>query len=428
MSLRDLLVLSILFAAAVLAIKRPFIGALAWVLFGVMNPHRLTYGIAYNFPSAQLIAAVTLLGILVTKEHRQVKGGGVATCLCVFFAWQCLTTLTALEFDEALDYQIRVFKIYLMTLVLLVLMNTREHVLALVAMLVFSLGFYGVKGGLFVIATGGNYMVNGPPDSVMEGNNSLGVGLVMIIPLMYFLSQQVTKRWQRWLLFASMGVCMVAVLGAYSRGAMLALAAMGIFLWLRSKNKLVLLALAVVIIAVAIPAMPAQWVAKMDTLGGYKDDASAMFRIYTWETAYNIAKDRFPLAGGFEWQSLRTSAKYSPLPTLVLVPHSIYFQVIGSQGFIGLAIFLTFWGAVWRQCVFLRQQARTNATLLWAGQLGTMVQVSIVGYAVGAAFLDLAFWDVPYYLVAAVGAAVYFVKEKTKSALRAPWQQSPQLG
>ncbi len=41
-----------------------------------------------------------------------------------------------------------------------------------------------------------------------------------------------------------------------------------------------------------------------------KGDESAMFRLYTWETAYNIGKDRFPLSGGFEWQGREMNRRY----------------------------------------------------------------------------------------------------------------------
>ena len=36
----------------------------------------------------------------------------------------------------------------------------------------------------------------------------------------------------------------------------------------------------------------------------------------------------------------------------------------------------------------------------WAANLAAMVQVSIVGFMVGGAFLGLAYWDLPYYSLA----------------------------
>jgi len=416
MSLRDLLLFALLLVVVVMTLRRPFIGALGWVIFGVMNPHRLAWGAAYDFPFSQVVALVTLLGLALNKQHRSWKGGAAAGVLVAFFVWNCVTTLFAFQPDPSLAYLSRVMKTFLMTLVMLMLMQTKRDVIWMVGALAFSLAFYGTKGGLFVIATGGQYMVNGPPDSPMEGNNSLGVGLVMVIPLLYFLRQQLSNHWLRMAVAASMLLCSVSVIGAYSRGAMLAIAAMGVLLWFRGKSKLMILLLAAIFTIVLIPVMPEQWTAKMNSLGGYEADNSAMYRLYTWEAAYNIAKDRFPVAGGFEWESPAASAKYSPLPTLVLVAHSIYFQVIGSQGFIGLALYLTFWWLVWRQCATLRRLDKNDPELQWARMLGSMVQVSLVGYAVGGAFLDLAFWDVPYYLFAAVAAANFATANRPQLA------------
>ena len=181
----------------------------------------------------------------------------------------------------------------------------------------------------FVIASGGAYIVNGPLDSVMEGNNSLGGGLSMLIPLLYFLMQQTTRRWHRYALVTAMLLCAASVLGANSLGAMLSATTMSLLLWLRGRNKVAVLVLVLALVTLAIPAIPAMlehWFAKMNTMRTYDQYDSAMFLRYTWEAAYKIGKDRFPLAGGFEWESPAASLKYSPLATLVLVAHGEYFS------------------------------------------------------------------------------------------------------
>lgn len=122
------------------------------------------------------------------------------------------------------------------------------------------------------------------------------------------------------------------------------------------------------------------------------------------------------MGGGLEWNGPATSAKYSPVPDVWLVAHSIYFQVLGSLGFLGLALFLLFWVLVWRQCAWIRRKTRDRPDLRWAFILASMTQVSLVGYAVGGAFLDLAFWDLPYYLYAAITVAQYIVRRELAPA------------
>jgi len=304
----------------------------------------------------------------------------------------------------------------LMIGVILMLLHTRQQVEMLIWILVISLGFYGVKGGIFTIVGGGEYMVNGPDGSVIEGNNSIAVGLVIVVPLMVHLYQQARSRYVRLGLVVASLLCCVSVLGSYSRGALVAVFAMFLLLWLRSSKKLGVLMVFVAFVAVAIPAMPERWMTRMETTKTFEQDSSAMGRIIAWQTAYNIAKDRFPIGGGLEWNSRETYLRYSPVPEQTdLVAHSIYFQVLGSQGFIGLGLFLAFWILVWRQCSWLRRNTRPHPELRWAFSLASMAQVSLAGYAVGGAFLDLAFWDVPYYLYTAIGIAHYIVRKELAS-------------
>ena len=392
----------------------PYIGALLWVVFGLLNPHRLTFGPAYNFPFAMIIVVLTFVGLVLSRDQRQLKGGAPAIVLLILMAWMCLTTLFALTPPAAVEMWVRVMKIFLMTFVLMYVLHTKRHVDLLIAAIVFSVAFYGVKGGVWTILTGGGGMVMGPEGSVMEGNNALGVANVMIIPLLAHIYQQHANRWLRYFIIACMLFIAAAVLGSYSRGAVLALAAMGALLWWRSSHRGAVFALLVVIALVLVPLMPAQWEQRMQTIQTYEQDGSAMSRLWAWQTAWNIATDNF-FGAGFEYPSPQITARYSPGP-FDSVAHSIYFQVLGEHGFIGLALFLLFWSLVWRECARTRRLARDRPELQWAFSLMSMSQATLVGFAVGGAFLNLAFWDMPYYLYAAIIVTGFVVRASVSSA------------
>ena len=412
MPVRDLFLFGTVALLLPVILRYPYVGALAWVVFGIMNPHRLAWGAAYDFPFSLVIALVTVVGVFFTRDHRELKGGTPGAVLIVFTVWMCFASLFPFNPTEAHAYLQHVLKVFFMTAVILLLLHTRRHVELLVWSMVLSLAFYGVKGGLFVMRTAGEGRVNGPTGSVMQGNNSLGVGLVIAIPLMVYLYSQLRSRWLRLGLLGMAVLCAISVLGTYSRGALVAVFAMGCLLWYRSTHKFGALLIIVLFALIAIPAMPERWTIRMETVRNYEQDDSAMRRIIAWETAFNIAKDRFPIGGGLEWNGPDTSAKYSPVPDVWLVAHSIYFQVLGSLGFLGLALFLLFWVLVWRQCAWIRRKTRDHPDLRWAFNLASMAQVSLVGYAVGGAFLDLAFWDLPYYIYAAVAVAQYIVRRE----------------
>jgi putative inorganic carbon (hco3(-)) transporter len=409
--LRDLTVFLLLATIVVMTFRRPLFGVLGWVLFALLNPHRLTWGPAYDFAFSQVIALTTLAAVLLTKDHRQIKGGAPAFLLVLILLCSIINAPLGFDPTRAWGYVDRVFKGFLFVWLALLLMHTRQHVMWLVGTFIASLAFYGVKGGLFTLATGGNFRVNGPSGSMVAGNNELAVALIVTIPMLYFAYQQLKRPLYRQAVFATLCLCAVAAIGSHSRGALLAIAGMSVVLWMRSQHKLMLGAGLAALVFIAIPFMPDHWTERMNTIKTYEEDASASYRLIAWETAYNLAKDRFPLGGGLEYETREVSARYSPDPNLVMVPHSVYFQTMGGLGFIGLGLWLAFWILVWRQCAWLRKHCRSPGTL-WAGQLGSMVQVSLAGYAIGGAFLNLAFWDGMYYLYAAIGVTVYVARRQ----------------
>ena len=73
--MRDILVICILLGMLPFILKRPWLGALMWVWVSVMNPHRLTWGVAFNMPFAMLIAIATMVAIFISRGHKQLPLG-----------------------------------------------------------------------------------------------------------------------------------------------------------------------------------------------------------------------------------------------------------------------------------------------------------------------------------------------------------------
>ena len=139
----------------------------------------------------------------------------------------------------------------------------------------------------------------------------------------------------------------------------------------------------------------------MDTIDNYQQDASAQGRINAWMMNWNIATHNIS-GGGFEIYNPPTFAAYAPHPQEIHVAHSIYFSVLGEHGFPGLILFLSIWGLTWKSANWVRKNARKNPDTEWAAMLAGMCQVSLVGYAVGGAFLSLAYFDLPYDIMVVV--------------------------
>jgi putative inorganic carbon (HCO3(-)) transporter len=243
----------------------------------------------------------------------------------------------------------------------------------------------------------------GPPGSYIEDNNSLAIAVVMMIPLMRYLQLTSPHKWVRWGLVIMMLACGVGVLGTYSRGALLAVSAMVLFLGWKSRQRLPLFMIARVAIPLALAFMPERWYARMDTIAEYQQDSSAQMRLNTWATMLNIAKDRPIVGGGFEVAQRDVYLRYSPDASFPpQVAHSIYFQALGEHGFVGLALFLLLYFTFWRQAGALVRDSTRVSDGAWGRDFGLMIQVTLIGFAVGGAFLSLVNFDVPYYLMGAM--------------------------
>lgn len=415
--MRDIIIIAIVMLAAVVALRRPWIGVLSWTWLSIMNPHRYTYGIAYDAPLAAIAAGSTLIGLLATRERESPFKGAPVTWFAIFIVWLTISWLTGL--DPSADYWqwSKVIKIDVMILVGLAVFRTRLQITALVWVVTMSLAILGAKGGIFTILNGGNYRVWGPEGSFIADNNEFALALVMTIPLLRYLQMQTPARWLKNLLLGAMLLCAASALGSQSRGALLAISAMAVLLWWRGKSRLVGGVVMLVVGVALVSFMPDSWTNRMNTIETYDEDASALGRISAWWTAYGIAKDHL-FGVGFNAARASLFALYSPMPERIHAAHSIYFQVMGNHGFVGLFFFLGIWVATWFYAAALRRDGAKQPETAWCADLGAMCQVSLLGYAVGGAFLSLAYFDVPYNLMVLVVLARVWVKTRA-------WEREP---
>ena len=398
--MRDLFVTLAVFGSLPLILRKPFFGVLVGTWLGLMNPHILCWSFAAGQPFAFIVAVTLIVSFLISKEPKRLPASGLVGLLAFWWFWLFVTTLTAFYPEPAWMYWGRAWRIMLLTFLTIALLTSRERIDALVWICVISLGLYGVKGGIFTLLGGGVSHVNGPAGTFIGGNNEIGLALVMTIPLIRYLQLTSTNKWVRYALMAAMGLCVVAVLGTQSRGALLGLLVMIMYLALKSRNRAGLLLLLALSLPVAFMIMPESWYNRMDTIQSYSQDASALGRINAWWTAWYVALDHPFVGGGFNMFLRPTFIQYAPDPRNVRDVHSIYFQALGQQGFVGL---FTFLGIMFGSLISLnrlRKFARSDKQLQWMGDLSGMVFVSIVGYATSGAFLGLAMFDYYYTLVA----------------------------
>jgi putative inorganic carbon (HCO3(-)) transporter len=427
--MRDLIVIALVMAGSLAALRRPWIGVMLWTWLSIMNPHRYTYGVAYDAPLAAIAAICVFLGLIMTKERESPFKAPATTWFAILMVWMTLSWLAGLDPAGDLAQWKKVMKIDVMILVSLMLLSNKKHILALMWVSAGSVALLGIKGGIFNLTTGGDFRVWGPPGSFIEDNNEFALALVMTIPLLRFLQLQLESKWGRLALTFTMILCASGALGSQSRGALLAISVMALYFWWNGKNKL---GIGLMIVVVAIPLigfMPETWTTRMSTISAYEQDGSAMGRISAWWSAWNSAW-HYPFGVGFDSARPELFALYSPYPTSVHAAHSIYFQMLGNHGFVGLILFVGLFALTWRSAGWLARQKSTVKEAKWCIELGAMSQAALAGYAVGGAFLSLSYFDLPYnIMVMVVLTRLWFEKKgwQTEPNYEPGWKTIPGL-
>jgi probable O-glycosylation ligase (exosortase A-associated) len=187
---------------------------------------------------------------------------------------------------------------------------------------------------------------------------------------------------------------LLAIVGSYSRGAFLGLGALAATGLLRSRNRITYLALVGVVSIAIVELMPPAFWDRISTIFAANNDVSFQSREIAWQVAWYYAADHFPFGAGFYGPQLASVYHIYFPAEAPYAAHSIYFQVLGEHGFIGLAIYLLLLAGAFFKCSRIVKQSRDQPQYKWASDLASMIQMSLFVFCVAGAALSMAYYDV----------------------------------
>jgi putative inorganic carbon (HCO3(-)) transporter len=389
-------------------VRGPFFGILMWFWISLMAPQKIVWNSMFAVvPYALVVAVATLISLAVSRAEPKFPPASKTTVLLfLLMVWISVTSWFGIgPPDQIYDKWLLAEKMLFMTIVAYTLTNSRERLDQLIIVCVLSIAFWGFRGGLIAVTTGGAAHVFGPDGSMIGDNNDLGVALTMILPLIFYIRERYRHPRIKWPMLILIGLTVLGDISTYSRGALIAMTAMGATLWIRSRKKLQILLLLVVAAVGVWNFAPAEWTDRMFTIETYQKDPSAEGRLYMWQRAWALAKQSPIVGGGFHWSYdpdlVNRLFAGSDIPKLVtpLAAHSIWFEMLGDHGFVGLGLFVAILLSAFLDARWLIRQTRRNPDLLWANNLGRMLQVALVGYCAGGSFVTLAMYDGLYAIV-----------------------------
>ncbi len=445
MALRDVLVTLLILSSIPYILARPWIGILAWSWLAFMNPHRLCWGFAYGLPFSMVIGLTVLVSMVMSKEPKKMLWTRETITMAVFLLWMLITTLNAHYPESAWSHFDKVSKIFLMTAVTVILMQDPKRLHLMVMIIAMSICFYGVKGGFFVIRSGGGEMVLGPRGSFMATHGEIGMGMTMAVPLLRYTQLHITnlsllpKELRRFMpqqihrliqigFMLAMFLTGLAILGTQSRGAMLSGAMIAIFFIWKSRQKMVMLFLLAIAVPIMLSFMADSWFAHMDTISTEKSemDRSASQRLNSWEMAATMASHELT-GGGYNSFRGMEFAMYAPYP-VVADAHNNFFEVLGEHGWPGLILYVLLGAMTWFKASKIARKSKRHRQLFWLSDLARMCQVSIVAYVASGTFIGQAYFDLFYAIVAIIVLSDHLLERELKKIDQTEADQSSAPG
>ena len=419
--LRSLLVLSILVPGFVLALKNRFAALLMYLWFAFFKPQDWMWIDISSLRLSLVFGAVLLVpsvfsGIWPNMTHPLSVGTALFLVTAIVSHFNAPNQEIALYW---LDYFGRLTVICLFAVSL---MTTPRRVVAVLAVIAGSLGFYTAKAGVASLLVGGARYAEGLTGAFSD-NNGYALATVMIIPMLLAVSQNAQllagEEWQKYAVWVKRGFLVavplsaLTVISTFSRGGFVALtAATLVYVALHQRRVRMALAMAVIVaLGLAFVPIPEGYLDRLQTLQTYEEEQeeSALSRTHFWRVAIEMA-DAHPLGvGPFNYRFVydQFDSTYGRYGTKREV-HSSHFQVLAEEGWLGFVVWVfQFAVAAWIG-LRLRRAARTpglsEEMATFMRSMSNCLLASMAGFFVGGAFLSAALNDLTWLTFAVFAA------------------------
>lgn len=406
--MRDILISLFILGALPTCFRRPFIGLLLFSLLAYMRVQDLTWGFAKYQRWSYYVAIVTAAGYILGSGPKRLMVRDARCWMMLGLVALVGVSMLAGDIHGKNDVTIYVefLKIIVVALFTTVVVKNREYLRILVWLIALSFGFFGLKGGLQWILSGGGMKIIAGPGGMISDNNDFALALCMGLPLLYNLGIAERREHLRRILLAMVPLTMMTIIATHSRGGFLSMCTVILVLIWRSQNRLAGLATGILLATAGAMVVPQSFVDRLSTIKEYETEGSAAGRLAAWKTA-GVMIQSHPIVGvGFE-QFQANYKDYDPLrqegrESGTRVTHNTYLQLWAECGtpafllFIGLIV-LTFTD-LWN----LRREAARRYHSSWILSYATMFEASMAAFCTGAMFLNRANFDLFYHLIAIV--------------------------
>ena len=408
------------------ALSAAHVGVMVYVWTSLISANEYVYGFLQVVPYGKLAIAVAILAILAEKTRKK-SYIDLYYILLIAFMLQCAISFafSLTSIDRTYTLADRIWKIALICLLMNPVLRGRLQIHSMVLVISIGMGIHGVLEGLKYLVTGGGHVMLPPAN--FGDNNSFGLFVLMVLPLLMYLFRYAVDPFVRLALIGSMLMSTVTIIGTGSRGAFLGFLAVTLMMIVQSKRRITSLIVVAAVAGALAWFVPSKVYDRVDTIQTAGEDRSFMSRVVAWKLNTLVALDRPFLGGGFSsMEDPKVWAAYLPkFSTLDFIPtadpdkpraaHSIFFQALGDTGFIGLFLYLAILATTILTLGKIRKITVGNAPLGWAFDLAGYLRLTMIAFVVSGAALSVVFFEMPFILFTLVSVLRRTVKDELEA-------------
>lgn len=450
----DLFLFLFVMGLLALGLRNPFIWVLAYVYIDIVVPQKIGWTLTPLLPISLIAFAAAFAGWLLADSKEGSRFTLRQGLMVLLLAWCGMTTLWADFPKEAAEKWDWVWKALVFAIFLPLTLRTRLRIEATALFMVLSIGAIVIAGGIKTVAGGGGY---GTLTTLVQDNSGIyeGSTLSMVaiasIPLILWLARNGTvfPRSRPVMLFAAALIfaCLLIPIGTQTRTGLICIGVLAVLMLRSVRYRFLYLGAAGVLALAAVPFLPESYTERMSTIRSHDEDQSASTRLAVWSWTYEYAKEH-PLGGGFDafrgnsfTYRMRvavnrggvTSFETQEVTDRARAYHSSYFEMLGEQGWPGLALWLWLHGLGLWQMEKLRRRYRKRAKEdprpgdEWKGPLANALQQGQIVYLVGSLFVGIAFQPFVFMLIG-LQCALWSYLNRVDAVKPTPRFQRPRQG
>lgn len=399
-----------------------------YLFFEYVRPQTI-YPALDVLPFARL-SLLTSLAACVLESNGKRRWNLIDTGLAVFTTVLLASLVTA--FDR--QYGVDNLNLFLSWIAVYWVLSTTVNTQTRLVLMLLGWFLWNLKMSIFAFRSWAaigfqfrDWGVSGAP-GWFENSGEFGIQMCVVLPISLYFALGLRKHVSKGVFLALLVLPFTAITGAIassSRGALVGVAVIGLWMLMRSRYKVRGLVSLATFLVILYAVVPPEQKARLSASG---DDNTSLSRLTYWKRGIQIAAEAPIFGVGYKnwlpYYSYVWGSRMEP----VQLPHNLFIECLAELGYAGLAaLFFLIGGTFWMNAKSRALARSLGGKSYLLEQLGWGFDGALVGYLVTGFFVTVLYY--PYLWVnLAMTSALFLTVSRTARAARQSAARSQTIG